>query len=92
MDTTLNAEDLKQEGMQNTLKGVAPRLPLKAEGSQGECVQASILLDAYHSSDSDDGEGLSESSGCSSHEGLTERIQNSETLEQKTCYLLIYFS
>ena len=73
MDATLSAKDLKQEGMQKALEGATPRLPLKTESLQGECVQSSTLLDACNKSDDDNGEELSESSGCSSHDSFRAR-------------------
>lgn len=73
MDATLMVEDLKQEGKPNLLLGVPPRLPLKVEGLDGENVQASTLLDACNDSNSDNGEELSESSGCSSYVGFCAR-------------------
>ncbi len=43
---------------------------MDAEGSEGEYVQASKFLHACNNSDDDNGEELSESSGCSSHDGV----------------------
>jgi hypothetical protein len=73
MDPIFRGKDLKQEGMQKALEGATPSLSLKTESLQGKCVQSSTLLDACNNSDDDNGEELSESSGCSSHDSFCAR-------------------